>query len=325
MPKLLCSLAIGAAAQLVATLCTPAFAAFPDKPVHFIVGFVPGGAPDLLARVIGLKLAQKWGQAVVVDNKPGADGSIGAEIVSRSAPDGYTLVFVNTAHAISPNEYKLNYDPIKSFAPITIPAGGQDVLLVNSDLNVKTIQDLIALANSEPGKLNFGTPGQGTLPYLEMAQLMSETHMDLVHIPYKGGAESMTALLGHEIQLMFNAITTTSQQIAAGSFRALAVVGKERSPMLPDVPTIVEATGLPGFETGAWYGVLAPAGTPPEIVKKLHDDIVEAIQSPDVQQKLLAAGFQIIGNTPEEFTQILTTDLDRFAKLLKSTANTAAH
>ena len=295
-----------------------ACAAYPDKTVHFMVGFEPGGGTDALARLFGKKLGDKWGQAVITENRPGADGSIAENIVAHAAPDGYMIAWVTNAHTITPNEYKLDYDPIKSFEAITSVASTCDVLLVPTNSAIKSVQDVIALAKSKPGKLSFGTAGAGTLPFMEMALFMHLTNTDMVHVPYKGGGPQMVALLGGEIDLAWGSLSTMIGQLQAGKLRPLAVSTGARSVAIPSVPTIEEAAHLKGFDTREWFGVLAPAGTPTAIVNQIHRDIVQALRDPDVQNFLNARYFVPGGETPEQFSKIVADDIRNWSDVVKS-------
>lgn len=294
-------------------------ATFPDRPVRFITGFATGGSTDTLARVIGQRLTEMWGQSVVVESRPGADGSIAADFVAHAPPDGYTVVWVSNAHTVTPSQMKLNYDPLKSFTPITIAATLADLFLVNKTVPANTLKEFIAYARANPGKLNFGNSGgTGTSPYLEMVLLMNQTGMKMTNVSYKGGGPSMVGLLSNEIQLMFSAIPTSLSQVKAGAVKALAVSSATRSPLLPDVPTVAEAADLPGFSGGVWVGALAPAGIPNDIALKLNRDILAAIRSPSVQEQYAKLGFETAGTTPQEMASIIQSDIAKWAEVLKS-------
>lgn len=297
-----------------------AFAAdpgFPTRPVHFIVGFDPGGATDTSARLVARKLSEKWGQPVIVENRPGADSSIAEDFVAHSAADGYTLLWASNAHTIIPNEYKTNYDAVKSFAPVSITVYTPDVLVVNpTAIPVNSVKELIATAKSKPGKLNFGSSGTGSAPYLEMALLMKMTGIDMTNVTYKGGAPTMVALLNGEIQLMFGSAVATSAQVKAGKFKALAIDAYQRIRLMPDLPTVVEATGLKSYQATPWNGVLAPAGTSKEIIGKLHDDLVSVLKSADVQETMSDQGLVPATDTPAEFAKIVADDISRWASII---------
>ena len=309
---LTCALALGP---------TAAQADFPDHPVHWIVGFSPGGGADAMARLVGQRLSQKWGQQVIIDNRPGADGVIAGEVVAKSAPDGYTIDFATTNHTVTPSEHKLNYDPIKSFAPVVLMGSHPDVLLVNPSLPANSVKDLVALAKTKPGQLNYGSTGPGGGPYMEMEILKQRAKINIVNVTYKGVAPALVATLAGEVPMTFGAVDASFEQVKAGKLRALAVTSNVRVPVLPDVPTLAEAADLPGFNEGTWYGVIAPAGTPADIVHKMNRDIAEIIKSPDVQKQLFSQGFVTVADTPEEFGQFLRQDMAKWAALLKSLGN----
>ena len=304
-------------AATVVVPCNAQAADYPDKPIHFIVGFAPGGGTDMLARLIGQKLSEKWGQPVIVENRPGADGSIAADVVAHTKPDGYSLAWISNGHTITPSERKLSYDPIKDFAPIIEVASTPDVLLVDPTLPVNSLPELIALAKSKPGQLNWGSGGFGVSPYLEMSLLIKLTGMNMVHVNYKGGAETMRALLGGEISVEFGSLGTVIAQIKAGKLKPLAVSSQHRSRDLPDLPTVTEAANLDGFDGNPWYGVLAPAGTPDEVVTKLNTDMAAIIALPDVQHSIIAQGYDPVADSPGHFTHTISADIARWADLLK--------
>jgi tripartite-type tricarboxylate transporter receptor subunit TctC len=298
---------------------TAAQAEYPDKPVRFILGFSPGGGVDIQARIVGDALQKKWGQTIVIESRAGANGSIAADFVSRTAPDGYTLVWVSNAHTATPSLLKLGYDAIKSFAPITQVTRTPDVLVVQAGFQAKTLQDFIALARSKPGELSYASVGTGGAPYLEMEMLMKQTGIKLNHVPYKGGGDAVISLLGGNTQAYFSVMATALEPIAAGQLRPLALSSQMRSPKLPDVPTVAEAAGLKRFDAAdsQWTGVLAPAGTPKPIVDKLYKDFAEILMSPEVQQRLGEVGFIPVASTPEAFTTMMAKDIPKWAELLK--------
>ncbi len=267
---------------------TAARAEFPDKPVRFILGFSPGGGVDIQARIVSDALQKKWGQTIVIESRAGANGSIAAEFVSRAPPDGYTLVWVSNAHTATPSLLKLNYDAIKSFAPITQVTRTPDVLIVQSSFPAKTLQEFIALARSKPGELNYASVGTGGAPFLEMEMLMKQTGIKLNHVPYKGGGDAVMSVLTGSTQCYFGVIATMLGHIQSGQLRPLALSSDKRSPMLPDLPTVAEAAGLARFDAAdsQWTGVLAPAGTPKPIVDKLYRDLADVLMSPEVKQRM---------------------------------------
>jgi tripartite-type tricarboxylate transporter receptor subunit TctC len=291
--------------------------AFPNKPVRMVVGFGTGGGTDTLARVLSRKLPEIWSQPLVVENRPGADGSIATEIVAKSPADGYTLVMVSNAHTITPFQRKLAYDPVKDFAPVTLIGSNPNLLLLHPALPVKTLKELIALAKARPNELAFASSGTGTSPYLAMELLKSITGMKLTHVPYKGSGPAVIDLIGGHVQLMFGAVSTTLAYLQSGKLRAIAISSPQRWPALPEIPTVSES-GVPGFEASTWYGVLAPAATPPAIVSKLHTDMVAAITAADIRKHVLDLGISAIASTPREFSEVIRSDMARWGKLIRS-------
>jgi tripartite-type tricarboxylate transporter receptor subunit TctC len=281
-----------------------------------LVGFAPGGANDILARIVGQKLADSMGQPVVVENRPGADGSIATELAARAAPDGYTIVMVTNAHTITPFQRKLGYDPVKDFAPVTLVASTPNLLLVHPSLPVHDLKELIALAKRRPGELSFGSSGTGTSPYLAMEMLKQMAGIDMVHVPYKGSGPAVLALVGGHLQLMFGSITSTLPHVRANRLRAIAVSSSSRIAAAPEIPTVAES-GLPGFEARTWYGVLAPAKTPAEIVQKVSADIGSVLRQPDVAGFLAKSGFDAIASSPDEFAAIIRADMEKWGKVIR--------
>ena len=292
--------------------------AYPTKPVRIVVPFPAGGATDILARAVAQKLTETWGQAFVVDNRPGAGGNIGSELVAKAAPDGYTLEMGTVGtHAINASLYaKMPYDHVKDFAPIILVAGVPNVLVVNPAVPVNSVQELIAYAKANPGKLNFASSGSGTSIHLsgELFKVMAGVQM--THIPYKGSAPALADLLGGQVQLMFDNLPPSLPQIKGGKLRALGVTSAARAPALPDTPTIAES-GLPGFEASSWFGLLAPAGTPPAIIAKLNTEIAKWLASPEAREKLVAIGANIAGGTPEDFARHIRVETAKWAKVVK--------
>jgi len=292
--------------------------AYPTKPVRIVVPFPAGGATDILARAVAQKLTETWGQAFVVDNRPGAGGNIGSELVAKAAPDGYTLEMGTVGtHAINASLYaKMPYDHVKDFAPIILVAGVPNVLVVNPAVPVNSVQELIAYAKANPGKLNFASSGSGTSIHLsgELFKVMAGVQM--THIPYKGSAPALADLLGGQVQLMFDNLPPSLPQIKGGKLRALGVTSAARAPTLPDTPTIAES-GLPGFDASSWFGLLAPAGTPPAIIAKLNTEIAKWLASPEAREKLVAIGANIAGGTPEDFARHIQAETVKWAKVVK--------
>jgi tripartite-type tricarboxylate transporter receptor subunit TctC len=310
---------LGASTLALAALApAQAPAAYPTKPIRLVVPFPPGGATDILAREVAKHLTDAWGQSVVVDNRPGAGGNIGSELVAKAAPDGYTLEMGTVGtHAINSSLYsKMPYDHIKDFVPVILVAGVPNVLEVNPALPVNSVQELIAYAKANPNKLNFASSGAGTSIHLsgELFKVMAGVQM--THVPYKGSAPALADLIGGQVQLMFDNLPPSLPQIKAGKLRALAVTSATRAPALPDVPTVAEA-GLPGFEASSWFGVLAPAGTPPAIVTKLNAEIAKWLTSPEAKEKLASVGANIAGGTPEDFARHIQAETSKWAKVVK--------
>ena len=292
--------------------------AFPAHPAKLVVPFPPGGPLDAVGRAIADKLTQAWGQSVVVENKPGAGGNIGADFVAKSAPDGYTVVMgALSTHAVNPSLYpKMPYDAAKDFAPITLVAVTPNVLVVNPSLPVNSVKELIAYAKANPGKLSFGSGSNGSAGHLAGELFKADTSADMVHIPFKGGAPAMQALLAGDTQLMFDNLANSMQQVKAGKLKALAVTTAKRSPLAPDLPTMAEA-GVPGFDISTWFGLMAPAGTPPDVVAKWNADVVKILNSPDMREKLTAQGAEAAPDTPAEFAAFIGRELAKYARIVK--------
>ena len=293
-------------------------ATFPDRTVQLLVGFGPGGGVDIFARRVAQKLTEKWGKPVLVVNKVGADGAIGAEFVAHAAADGYTLLMASNSHASIPSGSPPPYDPSKSFAPVILAATNGQALLVNPAVPASTLKDLIALAKARPGQLNFGNPGTGTPSFLATETFVQRSGIKMVAVPFTGTAPALTSLTGGEIQVLSSAVTASAELVRAGKVRALAVSTAKRSGVLPDVPTVAEAGDLPGFEVTAWFGILAPAGTPGEIVGRIHDDIAAALNAPDVRESLAREDFTVIASTPSAFGEFLDTQIRRVAEVMKA-------
>jgi tripartite-type tricarboxylate transporter receptor subunit TctC len=295
-------------------------AGYPSKPIRFIVPFAPDGPGDMLARVIGKQLTESWGQPVIIDNQHGANGIVGSELATKAAPDGYTIVMAASAHYINPSIYrKLPFDPIKDFAPVSLVASGPNILVVHPSIPADSANELIAFAKSKPGHLKYASGGHGSPSHLagELFKIMAG--VDIVHVPYAGHAAAGVALSeGREAQLMFDAVLTAMPHVKTGKWRALAVTTTQRAPGLPDVPTIAES-GLPGYEVSPAIGVLAPRGTPEEIVSRLSKEIAKIVQMPDVKGRLQSDGAEPIGNTPEEFAAYIMAEIGKWAKVVMDT------
>ena len=289
---------------------------YPNKAIRIIVPFAPGGSSDILARSIGQKLSEMWKQPVVVENRPGADGNIGAAIAAKSDPDGYTLVLLDVgALTMSPSLYlNLTYDPAKDFAPITMIVFSPHALVVHPWLPVKTVKELVAYDKANPGKLNFGSSSNAI--HLSQAQFELLTGVKMLYVPYKGGAASLTALAGGEVNVALNGLLATLPHIKGGRIKGIAVASAKRMPAVPELPTIIES-GVPGFVTGTWQGLLAPASTPKDIVTKLNAAVVQIVTAPEMKQKLTDQGAEVIADTPEKFAAFLREETTKWAKVAK--------
>ena len=289
---------------------------YPAKPVRIVVGFAPGGATDISARAIAQKLTDKLGGSFIVDNRPGAAGNIAADIVAKSAPEGYTILMANATIAIPSLYAKLPFDVTRDLAPLSLIALGPSVLAVHPSLPVKDVKGLIALAKAKPNALSFGSGGVGNSTHLAMELFAHMAGVKMVHVPYKGGSPSVVGLVIGEVQVLFTSIPSALTQINAGKMRALGVSISKRSKALPDVPAIAEA-GLPDYYAASWYGLLLPAGVPKDIVNVLAKEIETIMREPDIQEKMLKQGFEPVGNSAEEFTKFIREEMPRWAKIVK--------
>jgi len=312
-------------AALAATAAVPAFAqsAWPSKPVRIIVPFAAGGTTDILARAVAPELGKAFGQSFIVDNRPGAGGNVGAEIVAHAPADGYTLLMGTVGtHGINRALYaKLPYDPIKDFAPITMVAGVPNVMEMQTEkakaLGINNVKDFIAYAKAHPGKLNMASSGNGTSIHLAGELFKARTGTYLVHFPYKGSGPALVDMVGGTMDVMFDNLPSSLALIKAGRLKALAVTSKERSTALPDVPTIEEAAGLKGFDATSWFGLLAPAGTPADIVNRIQHEVAKSLNTPAVKDKLVAQGAIPSGNTPAEFAKLIADEHKKWAEVVK--------
>jgi tripartite-type tricarboxylate transporter receptor subunit TctC len=303
-----------AVAVLASTAC-PA-QKYPDRPVRVLVPFPTAGGTDILARLFLQKVSERLGANFVIDNRAGAGGTIGTEIVAKAPPDGYTILVCSSSHTINPSVYKkLGYDPIRDFAPVTMLASGPGLLVVHPSVPAKNVKELIAVAKSKPGQLIYASAGNGTPPHLAAELFKSMAGIDMVHIPYKGNVPAFLDLISGAVQVSFPTITSGLPQVRAGKLRGLGVTSKERSSVMPEVPTIAES-GLPGYESTTWYGMLAPAGTPATIVRTLHDQMVAVLKLEDIREKLLVQGLEPVGNTPAEFSSIIASELTKWRKVV---------
>jgi tripartite-type tricarboxylate transporter receptor subunit TctC len=313
---------IAACAAFVAALMAPSFAAaqsagsYPDRPIKFVVPVSAGGTTDIMARVLAARLSAAWGQPVIVENKPGGSGIAAAESVARARPDGYTL-FMGTIGTLSVNQSlfpKLSYDSLRDFAPVTLVAVAPIVLVINPKVPARNVAELVALAKSKPGSLNYSTSGNGASPHLAAELFKSLAGIDVVHVPYNGGGPSIAAVISGDVHMMFDNVFTALPHVKDGRLRALAVASRERSKSMPDVPTMAEA-GLPGHEIAGWVGLVAPAATPGDIVRKLSSELARQMALPEVREKFVGA--DPVGNTPEEFAAFLRAEIAKWGKLIR--------
>ena len=291
---------------------------FPVRPMKIIVPFPPGAATDLLARTVAQRLSTAFGQPVVVENKAGATGTIGSSLVAGSPPDGYTLLMATTStHGIAPNLYKKPpYHPVNDFEPVSLVGWTPNVLVVHPSVPASSVKELVALAKSREGKMTFASSGSGSSIHLAGELFKSMAGVEMLHVPYKGAAPALTDVMGGQVDVMFDTVAQALPQIKAGKLKALAVTTSRRSSALPDVPTVAEA-GLPGYEMAGWIGLLAPKGTPAEAVERIHGEVVKIVNTPEVRERMVAAGVELAGTTPEEFRRVLTTELPKYARVMK--------
>jgi tripartite-type tricarboxylate transporter receptor subunit TctC len=307
--------ALGVAALCVATL---AHAAFPDHPIKVINGFAAGGGSDILLRTIAPAIGDILGQPLVVEYRTGAGGNLAMEAVARAPADGYTLLMGSPGLATNPFLYaSLPFDPLKDFAPISLVGTVQNVLVVNPSLPVHDVKGLIALAKQKPGTLNYASPGVGTSLHLAGELFKLDTGTDIVHVAYKGGGQAQTDVIGGQVQMMFNVLPSALPLVQGGKLRALAVTGPKRAESLPDVPTMIES-GVPGYTALTWNGLLAPAGTPPEVIAKLNDAIVKAMRSPEMKERLAKIGQDVAWSTPAEFAAFLRDETAKWSKVIRA-------
>jgi tripartite-type tricarboxylate transporter receptor subunit TctC len=291
---------------------------FPEKPLRFIVGFTPGGPSDILARALGQKLSDSWAQQVVIENRPGAGGNIAAEIAAKSAPDGYTwLLGNNSILATNQSLYsKLAFDPVKDFAPVALVAIQPNILVVNPAVPAASVKELIALAKSKPGQLNYASSGSGAAAHLAAELFKTMAGVEMVHVPYKGAQPALTDVIAGRAQLMFATSASVIPYIKAGRLRALAVTTAQRSPTVPELPTVSEA-GVPGFEAITWHGVVVPRATPALLVARLNSDIGKALAAPDLRERLESLGAELAAGTPQDFADYIAREIPKWAKVVK--------
>lgn len=314
------TLLAGAVAGLLPGWACAQDAAYPNKLIRMVVPFTPGGSTDILARTIGQLLTQTWGQSVVIDNVPGAGGSIGADKVAKAAADGYTLMMGHIGTlAVTPSLYaRLPYDPIKSFQAVAWVARVPNVLVVHPSVPVKTVKELVAYAKANPGKINYGSGGNGSAAHIATEYLKLQTGTQMQHVPYRGTAPAVNDLVAGQIQLMFTGVPAVIAQVKAGQLRALAVSSPKRVKAVPDLPTVAEALGIKDFEADQWYGVVAPAGTPAPVVAKLNKQINDLLASPEIAAKLGSEGAEPTPNAPEVFAKLIETEIARWRTVIQA-------
>jgi tripartite-type tricarboxylate transporter receptor subunit TctC len=320
----------GLARFLVATMALGLLAGgaqaqtYPSKPIRLVVPFPPGGTTDILARTVGQKMTENWGQPVVIDNRPGAGGNIGSDLVAKAAPDGYTLLMATiSTHAINVSLYKnLPFDSVRDFAPVSRIGTLPNILIVHPSVPVKSVKELIELAKSKPGELNFASSGVGTSLHLSGELFNSMAGVKLVHVPYKGSSPALADLLGGQVKIMFDNLPSALPHVKAGKLKPLAVTSAKRATVLPEVPTVMES-GLPGFEVTSWFAIFVPAKTPTEIVAKLNGEIVKILNSGDVKEKLAQIGVDPAPTTPEALAAFAKAETEKWGKVVKATGASA--
>jgi tripartite-type tricarboxylate transporter receptor subunit TctC len=290
---------------------------FPTKPLRIVVGLAPGGGTDIVGRMVGQRLSAAIGQQVIIDNRPGASGNIAAEIVAKSPADGYTLIVVTASHVINPSLYpKMSYDPIKDFSAVTQLTAQPYLFVVNPSVPAKSVKEFIALAKSRKGGLTYASSGSGLLGHLGMELLKSQAKFDAVHIPYKGAGPALMDTIAGQVDAFFPTIISGLPQVRSGKVRVIAVTTLKRAALLPEVPTVAEQ-GFPGYEVNGWYGLLAPAGTPKDVIAYLHREVAEVLRSPEGKERLAAEGAEGVGNTPEQFAAYMQSDMVKWGKVVK--------
>lgn len=312
--SLICTLLLGA---LLFAISPASAQSYPSKPIRWVVPFPTSGATDILTRTIAHKLSEALGQPVIVDNKPGAGGALGSDLVAKATPDGYTLLMATTStHSIGPALQKLPYDAQRDFATISIVADATNVLIVSPQLGVNTVRELIALAKSRPGQLNYSSSGAGSIVHLSGERFKSMTATDIVHIPYKGTALAIPDIINGQISMMFDNIVSVMPHIRSGKVKALAISSQRRSLLLPDLPTMAEA-GVPGYTSDTYFGVFAPAGTPHEIIARLNAELVKIVHDKETMERLLKLGAEPVGSTPEQLAAAVRSENTKWAKVIK--------
>lgn len=311
------------AGTLVLTAVSPCLGAgaeqpYPSKPIRMIVPWPAGGAADFLGRLIAQKLDESFGQQAIIDNRPGGGTNIGSELAAKSAPDGYTLLVASSNNAVNMSLYsKLSYHTVRDFTPVSMLALVPNILVAHPSIQASNVKELIALAKAAPGKLTYASAGNGSPAHLAAELFKTMAHADILNVSYKGAAPAVVDLIGGHVNIMFTNIPATLPHIKSGRLKAIAMAGIKRAPALPELPTIAES-GLAGYEASAWYGIVAPAGTPQAIVVKLHSEIVRILKMPDVVARMLDQGTEPVGNTPPEFSAVIKADIAKYATLIKT-------
>ena len=318
--KLFAPLALAAMLGLAAFAPQPAEAqSYPYKPVRLVVPYAPAGATDIIARAAAIELSKTLGQAVTVDNRPGAGGNVGAEFVAKSAPDGYTMLMsASSLHGITPFLYsKLNYDPNKDLVPVIVFASFANVLVLNPDVKANSVPELIALARAQPGRMTCASSGSGSTIHMSCEMFKHMLGLDITHVPYKGSGPAITDLIGGQVNMMFDNIPSSISHIRGGKLRALATTGAKRAAALPELPTMIEA-GVPGYVADAWFGLVMPAGTPKEIITRMNDDGQKAAKAPDFIKRMTDLGYEIVGGTPEQMAAMIQDEIKRWGPIVKA-------
>ncbi|MCE9640604.1 MAG: tripartite tricarboxylate transporter substrate binding protein [Betaproteobacteria bacterium] len=309
--------ALAAAALFPLSASAQTATAYPARPIRLIVPVPPGGSTDALARIISVRLAESLGQQIVIDNRAGAGGNIAMGVAAKSTPDGHVLIIVSSNFVVNPSLYaQVPYDPLKDFAPVTYIASAPSLLVEHPSINAKTVKELVALIKSSPGKFNYASPGSGSAQHLAGELFKLAAGVDVAHVPFSGAGPAVIAVLGGQVQLAFASLPAVLPHANAGTLRTLAITSNKRSPAAPDVPTFIEA-GFPAVESDHLQGILAPAGTPPAIVNRLNIEIVKIINAPDVRKRLIDLGFVPVGNTPQEFAEVIKFQVGKWSKIVK--------
>lgn len=309
---LCCYLAVGGF-----TICVAQSQPYPTRPIRLVVPYPPGGGTDIIARIVGQRLIESLGQQIIVDNRGGAGGTIGTDIVAKSVPDGYTILMAPTSHVINPSIYsKLPYDTVKDFVPITFAVSATILLVVHPSVPAKSVKELIALAKARPGQLNFGSAGNGTVFHLAAELFKRQAGIDMVHVPFKGGGPTIANLVAGQVSLAFETMLALSPFVKAGRVRALAVASAKRSSVMPELPTIAEL-GFPAIVAENWYGVYAPAGTSKAIISRLNTEIVKILRTQEVKERFQGLGTEVVASTPEELAEYIRTEIEKWSKTAK--------